>query len=748
MQSVTKSGNIFKASTEFQSIGLITAGKVPASLGKHTITLNPGEFVGVFDLSMPTYIFDYNATGTVSLTLYNINTYNDFSDLLTEQPGLTTFIFNTLSNHMQKMLSFYYDNYEQVSNLLHFVKTTSNRYQTICKVIHSTPNTLPAENEVFDINIGECIPTWNRDYLTCLCDIATKSSSALTPAYLYGFINHLGKALEYASSQLVPLDTALEKASALLFNEEYLDYYELYSSLYHYADNIGTDTSAISNVLNSIAEMAKSLDIIDDALIDKRVIEFKSKTVVSISTSQSGVNDAIMMAKLASSVSDIIQFSGVDAVTGSNFKRLLDAFKALPDRESGVQAVTDLRKEFTASFNTIYSAVIKNAIKCNEVSTIIKMFINFGYVDSELIGSDNSIELYKIAESFDGDLSHSIYTLYDWFKAIYSGRKMPSKSEFDQDYVGYVNTLIKEGRIRKDDKDAMLDNRDEMIDYELSNLFPSINRITFGRILSYCPVLTDDNLIKAPGTMLLTPMKLLDSLGKFNDIDYSAFYHEYIYEDYSRGIKDTARRNILPDIILMPNVGTRGIMWQEIEGVDRKTPGRVFFSIFFSGDLDKAMLRVMGEFRWEMCKREAGLRWNDFTTHCLTSDYCDYAQFFQKNNDLSSDAKDKIRETLKRCKNSYKEMFVNDYILYMLFETNGACRLNKIARSIIFKYCPPCKESRHRLSGNAIFEDAIRRHEISLGQALHRLDVIETKYRTLGVDIPDEINLQRKLLEQ
>lgn len=31
-------------------------------------------------------------------------------------------------------------------------------------------------------------------------------------------------------------------------------------------------------------------------------------------------------------------------------------------------------------------------------------------------------------------------------------------------------------------------------------------------------------------------------------------------------VKEFINEEVLPDIILMPNIGTRGAMWQEIEG--------------------------------------------------------------------------------------------------------------------------------------------------------------------------------------
>ena len=62
-----------------------------------------------------------------------------------------------------------------------------------------------------------------------------------------------------------------------------------------------------------------------------------------------------------------------------------------------------------------------------------------------------------------------------------------------------------------------------------------------------------------------------------------------------------------------------------------------------------------------MCKRIQGSRWNDISDSSLTSEYFDYIQFYRKNHDLSADAKERIKNRLQKAKNSYKEMYDNDY---------------------------------------------------------------------------------------
>ena len=100
--------------------------------------------------------------------------------------------------------------------------------------------------------------------------------------------------------------------------------------------------------------------------------------------------------------------------------------------------------------------------------------------------------------------------MLEWFKAVFEGRKLPSRNEFAVDYAKYVRTLVKEGRISIASEEEMLTNGREKIIYELNNMFASVNKMTYGRPHSFCPVLTESNLLKSPKQLLklqMSPMK-------------------------------------------------------------------------------------------------------------------------------------------------------------------------------------------------------------------------------------------------
>lgn len=275
------------------------------------------------------------------------------------------------------------------------------------------------------------------------------------------------------------------------------------------------------------------------------------------------------------------------------------------------------------------------------------------------------------------------------------------------------------------------------VTFEMENLFPQVNKMTCGRISTFCPLFSADNVLKDLNTAFVTTAQISKAFATIRSIDFSAYYRESLdLENAETMGKETIHLEFLPDIVLMPNVGIRGVMWQEIDGKKRNSPGRMFFSIFHMEDVNTTLVRLTGEFRWEMCKRIQGTRWNDVSERSLTSEYFDYVQFYRKNHELSAEAKERIRNSLQRAKNSFKEMFVRDYIIWVMFEGTGSPRLNKVARKILFTYCPFPASLAATMEQNPIYTELMSRQKVLSGQRIHRLDMLRQKLKNGNIPIP------------
>lgn len=450
---------------------------------------------------------------------------------------------------------------------------------------------------------------------------------------------------------------------------------------------------------------------------------------------------------LSHSLDVILEFAGSDPELSESFKAHVEQYKKMPNKNGTEDDIRVLRQKLTKEFNQVYCDAFFSSIS-KKVPKIVRMFFTFGYVDETLAGRQNTVWLYNMVDRLPVDPKRGVYTFYQWLQEVYAQRKEPSRNEFDTDFMGYLIEQKRMGNITAEQQKELLNDSVARVKFELENLFPTVNKITYGRIATFCPLFAEHNVLKPMDAMLVSAEKIFAILQSIRQKDFGAYYRETMYSNPDAGIpKEVIHVEVLPDFILMPNAGTRGVMWQEIEGKRRSTPARMLSSIFQIEDLETILIRLTGEFRWEMCKRIQGARWNDLSEKSLTSEYFDYIQFYKKNSELSSETKEKIKTDLGRTKNNFKEMFLRDYLLWIMFESNSSPRLNKVARGIFFTYCTFTSAVRQKLRANPLYQELVDRGEIKMKQKRHKIENICQKLSAQGREIPEEIQREMEFME-
>ena len=90
---------------------------------------------------------------------------------------------------------------------------------------------------------------------------------------------------------------------------------------------------------------------------------------------------------------------------------------------------------------------------------------------------------------------------------------------------------------------------------------------------------------------------------------------------------------------------------------------------------------------------------------------------------------------------------MTDYIQWIRYESNGLPRLNKVARNILFAYCPFPKEIRTKIGTNPLYKQAVDRYDIKNGQTLHRITLLCKKLENSPGGVPQEIAAYKEYLE-
>ena len=446
----------------------------------------------------------------------------------------------------------------------------------------------------------------------------------------------------------------------------------------------------------------------------------------------------------------ILSYAGLSDNDKAVFTSKIKKFASLKDQASSEDAVRALRKELTHYFYELYKVIFFKSLDSESIPTEVLMFLYFGYIDEDLAGIENANILYDATLKVGIDEDCHVFPFYQWARLVYTCTKDPSINDFSVDYIAQLRQMKREKQITEAEEKALLSNGKKRVLFEMDNMFRSASKMTSARVTTFVPFFSQQALSKPLDKIILDFKTINNTLNVLRNIDYSLFYRQTVFTAPELGIdKEFIQVEVIPDIILMPCIGARGAMWQEITGAKRTTPGRFALPILLEEELSKVMINLCGDFRWELCKRIQGARWNDLTERSLTSDYVDYIDTYKKNRDLSQEAKDRVKAALVKHRNSYKEMFTADYATYIQYESSGALRLNKASRFILFNYCPFSQVIRQgAIATNPQYSTLLERYNNKAAHALHLFDVSSQRITKLGKEIPAELRGYRIYLSK
>lgn len=536
----------------------------------------------------------------------------------------------------------------------------------------------------------------------------------------------------------------LDKFNALssISNKTAVEFYK--ASLPVTIGSIYDGVRFLSTINDACSQMADRLEINVDYVEPEPEDDFImaiEDTPAALTDTGEDFDEEFAWSQLEKSLPRILAYSEIEAEDAERFTQLMESYRIPKQQTSPSDEARQLRREISKLYYKIYYLVFCKAVNSLTTPPIISMFLNFGYMDENLLSRENSLDLYRLSLIVEKDCNgKGVYTIYSWLREILWGDKEPSKNSMDMDYTETINTSKRMGKLSAKDAEAALADNDAKVRFEIENMFTSANRVVHGRSSNFCPVLTENGITRSFSASIVTAEKIISSIDAIRKKDFSAFYREIIYQNKESEIdREFIMSEVLPNVILMPVAGNDGLMWQEIEGRLKDTPARFILPIFPTINVSNILTCVTGRFRWEMCKRSQGVYWNNISEPSLTAEYCDYIQFYKKNRDLPEAAKAKIKSTLTSCRNNYREVFVHDYETWMIYESLGSFRLNKIARHILFTYCPFSKEFRDRLSDNPMVKELFSGGNKTFMTKLKHIDLVISQLERKNLPVPKEL---------
>lgn len=511
---------------------------------------------------------------------------------------------------------------------------------------------------------------------------------------------------------------------------------------------LGILEQAVDILSRNIEKLQNEFDAYTDVNVPQLSVYYetiKEKAAVDMTPNSSDevYTGAELPQELENSVEKILRYCSCSQEFSDSFNKRLSHFRMIKDKTSTDPEVRELRSSIASDFFIIYEEAFKRSRKDGSCPKLISMFLNFGYMDERLLTKEQVIALYRLCNKEYPCPDFSVYSAEKWMDKIYSNQKDPSINDFGQDYYDIFRDMKKRKLVTDQDKAAYDRDSNAKLDFEINNMIKTNQKVCHGQMSSYFPVLYKDIVTRDLEKAIVTPTKVQRAIDAILAIDFSIFYREIWYKNEKKGIeKEPIMKEIRPDIIIVPTFGSRGSMWQEITGRGRNTPGRFILPAFTDENLNDIILKLIGAFRWELCRTMMGVAWNDITDKSLTSEYTDYIQFYKKNHDLSEDAKEKIKVQIQKNRNMMKDIFTSDYDTWINYESKGILRLNKVARSILFRYCVLPKDMREALTKQPAFSDLVMQMNASRAKTTKMLTAKYSKlFKNDSIDKDMELNL-------
>ena len=736
---------IYQSGQPLTALHLITGGRVRVSYPGGSYILGKGSIIGLAEITSEVHFLSYTTVSDINMLTYPYSNEDTLFDLLQKHPDIARFFLNSAFSQIYMLLNQCETATLQAHELFASLVHHNQAYRDVCSRYRIIPTELPSFDILDTSFLDEMPDIWLSNYYQGLLQVFadTQSGQLQFPATVtYGFLRKAASDFQKTYQTVEERSQHRKQLLHFYMNASSQDLFAYLTTLYHKVTPNSADSKEIYTILEYIIKLFQEDTSENAPLFKQRISNFRSSVIragIQADTSPERNMAALTYAKLHDSLMTIMDYAGLDAESKASCQQTLALYKSLPEKNTGSEEAENLRKELTMHFYSLYSTVALKALKEKDMPLPVQLFLTYGYMDEELAGAENCQTLVKLLNQRTDCRQTGVYTFFDWLTAIYEGHKEPSRNEYDEDYSDYIHKQKMSGTISEADVRALENNTISKVVFELRNMFPITNKMTYGRLSTFCPVFTAESVMKPLESCYLTASVLGQTLSRIQAVDFSLFYRTVSNPNPKSAYKELIHVECLPDIILMPNVGVHSVMWQEIEGKRRSTPSRMVFSIFHLEDIHTSMIRLAGEFRWEMCKRVQGYRWNDISTPSLTSEYFDYIQFYKKNRSLSAEAKERVKNSLSRARNSFKEMFIRDYIQWILFESTGSPRLNKVSREILFKYCPFPEATRSTLKSNPQYGELLQRHDLKREQKLHHLNQFCKKLLLSNTPVPPEV---------
>jgi CRP-like cAMP-binding protein len=411
------------------------------------------------------------------------------------------------------------------------------------------------------------------------------------------------------------------------------------------------------------------------------------------------------------SIQQIFEFALIDKEFQKNFIKTLNDFKNMKNPFNTETDGRKIRRAITKFYWDLYTQVFMRKQKESGAPLPVKLMMKFGFLDESLVEEEQLEELNNIVSINEEIKDVPILFEEDFLSRIYNGKENPSITEMGLSYEAFKREESKHKSSKEMDGIAAATDNIGKTAYEIEHRLLQTTGVCSGSTSTAFPILTSMVMRMNPRNVFLSKSKIRSVVKELMSIDYSVFYRETTLK--LGDARELIQEEVPPIFILLPSFGTKTMLWQDLDGTNRKTRGRIVVPVFFLGDIVKSMAHTFACFRWELNRTIKGGMWADPVEGGLTGIYFDYVNFYKKNSKLSRENIEIITEKFKSIRTN-RDRFADDYIQWVMYEKDGVMRLNSVLREMFYRHVPFKKELRAKLETMPAFaEIAIKFKNIS-----------------------------------
>ncbi|MCW7468271.1 cyclic nucleotide-binding domain-containing protein [Leptospira kanakyensis] len=462
-------------------------------------------------------------------------------------------------------------------------------------------------------------------------------------------------------------------------------------------------------------------------------------------TIHAGIDTKALKVELLNSASQILNYSQVDPDSVKEFSTLMVKLKSFKNPLDPEPDNRKIRRTIAKTYWDVYKKSFSKWLQAGkQAPKAVELMLRYGYFDETLLDEGHIVELVGRLHQGGGNPSAPIHYGTDWLERIYSREAPTSVDELGQTFFEKLKMDLKDSGI-KSEKDIPpdYDTGEARLGSEITSMYEPNVRLTSGNIASHFPILTRYHITIPLDKCFVSKEDVEKALQYILGVDYTAFNREVIYRNEDIGIKNEfIQRSIIPDFILVPSIGPKIMMWQDLSifrgAGSKESRGRICIPHFVTGDLKTFMLEAIAAFRWELCKNILGPDWNNVGIPSITADYTDYVQFYKKSKDLSPELKEKISSEFKRFRTD-RDKFAYDYSMWIRYEAEGVQRVNRVVRSIFYRHIPFHKNIREKVSSQPAYSELHNRFKNIRTRQHKEFENKYKKYMDASGNLPKEL---------